>query len=115
MGTKTSGSFVKGSSWIPTRRGVVNRITRDIKAGMINSAIEHGRDGKGTDGLMGFCAYLLKEDLRAYAMIFGRMLPLQVNGDITVSPVSYVISQVPHDRYVTAEEVKQLDSVVPAQ
>ena len=102
-----STSFVKGSTSIPTRKGVVNRITRDIKAGMINSAIEHGRDGKGTDGLKGFCAFLLENDLRAYAMIFGRMLPLQVNGDITVSPVSLVLSQVPHDRYLSAEEVKR--------
>ena len=63
-------------------RGRPNRITRDIRHGLIESAIEHGSDGKGKDGLKGFFRFLLANDLRSYAALIGRCLPLQAKIDV---------------------------------
>jgi hypothetical protein len=76
------------------RKGIANKITRDLKSGMIDSAIEHGRDGNGLDGLKGFCAYLLRTDLKAYCSILGRMIPINVQGDVAVGITSVNIVSV---------------------
>ena len=63
-------------------KGRPNKITRDIRHGLIESAIEHGSDGKGAGGLKGFFSFLLREDLRSYAALIGRCLPLQAKIDV---------------------------------
>ena len=60
-------------------RGTRNRITRDIKQGLIESAVRHGFDGEGKDGLVGYFNYLLKNDLRAHANLIGHHQRLVVN------------------------------------
>jgi hypothetical protein len=77
---------------------------------MLGSAIEHGRDGKGLDGLLGFCAYLLKEDLKAYCSILGRLIPMQVSGDLTIGVKSVTIVSVPSGTFLTPA---QIDGVSP--
>jgi hypothetical protein len=62
---------------------------------MLGSAIEHGRDGRGLDGLRGFCSWLLKEDLKAYCAILARLIPMQVSGDVSVAIKRVTIMPVP--------------------
>ena len=58
-----------------------------------------GRDGEGEDGLIGFLRRLANEDIRAYASLLGRVMPLQqieARGDMDVEIV-----------YQSAEEVQR--------
>jgi hypothetical protein len=91
-------------------RGATNRISRDIKAGMVNSAIEHGRDGKGKDGLDGFCSWLLLNDLKSWCSIFGRLVPLQIRGDMQVGVgiTAVNIVSVPAGSFLSAEDIAKL-------
>ena len=59
--------------------GVHNRTTRLLKEAILLAAELEGRDGEGTDGLVGFLRRMANEDLRAFAMLLGRVLPLQVD------------------------------------
>lgn len=49
-----NGTFAKGHKQLGHRgMGKVNKLTADIKSGMMHSAIAHGRDGHGAGGLDG--------------------------------------------------------------
>ena len=89
--------------------GTRNKITRDIKHGLIESAVKHGSDGKGKGGLIGYFDYLLKKDLRAHAALMGKLLPYNVSADLSVSGISALrIVSVPHDRYLSPDQVRRL-------
>ena len=106
-----NGRFAAGHKKLSVRTvGTPNKITRDVKAGMLDSAIEHGSDGKGTDGLKGFCAYLLRTDLKAYASIFGRLIPLQVDGNLNVGggTVTVQVMSMPVGSYLSAEQAAEI-------
>jgi hypothetical protein len=103
---KHSGRFVKGHRQLGHRgQGTLNRLTTDIKHGMIHSAVAHGRDGRGDGGLDGFFEWLLKNDLRAWCGIFGRLVPLQVNGEVAHrhQQVQVNLVTVPADMYINAD------------
>jgi hypothetical protein len=85
-------------------RAKQNRITRDIKRGLVDSAIAHGNDGLGTNGLTGYFEYLLKNDLRAHAQLMGRLMPLQVDGNIKLGINKVEIVEVPEDCFLTRDE-----------
>ena len=42
------------------KKGTPNRMTRNFRDAMTESAVKHGLDGEGTGGLTGFCQWLLK-------------------------------------------------------
>lgn len=60
--------------------GSQNRYTRILKEALIIAAEEEGSDGKGKDGLTGFLRHLARTDIRAFAMLLGRAMPLQFEG-----------------------------------
>jgi len=107
---KNDGRFPKGH--VPAvrhARGTRNKITRDIKEGLIKSAVKHGFDGEGKDGLVGYFNYLLKNDLRAHANLIGRLIPLDLTANLqhhqrlTVKVVS-----VPRGTFFTKEQAEQI-------
>ena len=59
--------------------GVRNRSTRLLKEAILMAAELEGSDGNGKDGLIGFLRRIVKEDIRAFAMLLGRVLPLQID------------------------------------
>ena len=58
QGRGQAGRYVWAGQPVPViphrRKGIANKITRDIKHGVIEAAVRHGRDGKGAGGLIGF-------------------------------------------------------------
>ena len=109
---KPNGSTQFPPGHVPKVRrapGTRNKITRDIKHGLIESAVKHGSDGKGKGGLIGYFDYLLKKDLRAHAALMGKLLPYNVSADLSVSGISALrIVSVPHDRYLSPDQVRRL-------
>jgi len=77
------------------KKGVPNRLTREIKEAIIAACEQHGSDGKGTGGLQGYFEMLAKEERKSMAMLLRAVMPLQVNA--TVQPIK---------TYKTTDEIK---------
>ena len=50
----------------------------------MQAAEAEGMDGKGKDGVIGYCRKLAKTEPKAFATLMGKVLPLQVQGDFKV-------------------------------
>jgi hypothetical protein len=109
--------FKKGSSGNP-KRGP-NKLTRDLKEGIVDAAIRHGEDGKGKAGLEGYLFMLAKKHPKQYTSLLARVMPLQITGNVGAFIGSVNIVSVPVDRYLTAEDMKRLnppaDEIVDAE
>jgi hypothetical protein len=46
--------------------------------------VRHGSDGNGKDGLVGFFDFLLRSDLRVYASLIAKLIPIKVDAGLTV-------------------------------
>ncbi|MBR0848801.1 hypothetical protein JQ543_13695 [Bradyrhizobium diazoefficiens] len=86
----------------------MNKITRDLKQGIVDAAIKHGSNGKGAGGLGGFFQYMIKNDLRAFASLMGRVIPLQVNATPGAFIGAVNIVGVPAGQYLSEEQVKAM-------
>jgi hypothetical protein len=112
-----SGAFVKG---FDPRRGPPlngrppgsgNKIQRDLKEGLINAAIEHGRDGEGEGGLQGYCFHLASKHPRVFAQLLGMVLPLQVTTGGNGKPtVSINIVSIESGDYLSQEDIDRLST-----
>ena len=58
-------------------KGMPNKTTRFLKDAIMLAAELEGRDGNGKDELVGFLRRVADEDLRAFVMLLGRVLPMQ--------------------------------------
>lgn len=73
IGVKTGGR----------KKGTPNKSTKALKDAILLAAEAEGMDGRGTDGLLGYLRRVAQEDIKAYSALLGRVLPLQVNADVT--------------------------------
>jgi hypothetical protein len=87
------GHVVEGGGRPP---GATNKVTRILKEALIVAAVEEGRDGHGSGELVGFLRRLANEDIRSFAALLGRVIPLQVEnkGDMRVEITYDTIDQV---------------------
>jgi hypothetical protein len=65
-------------------KGSPNKTTAALKDAILMAAEQRGEDGEGKDGLTGYCAFLAKEEPRAFASLLGRVLPMQITGSLEV-------------------------------
>jgi hypothetical protein len=103
-----SSPFKKGRRKVGGRqKGTPNKSTRNIRDAMTESAVKHGLDGNGTGGLTGFCQWLLKNDLKAWAHIFGKLVPLQVAAEVAHHHRTLAVNviSIPRGRFFTTDEV----------
>ena len=63
------------------RKGSRNKVTGLLKTAILEAAANAGSDGKGEGGLVGYCRFLARNEPRAFALLLGKVLPLQVTGD----------------------------------
>jgi hypothetical protein len=107
-----NGTFQKGQpspEGARRKRGVINKITRDIREGAIEGFARHGSDGRGRDGFSGFCYYLAKKHPKAAAKIVEKLLPLTVNGNLPgVAAVSVNIVGVPPGNFLSHDDISRL-------
>lgn len=69
-------------------KGSPNKTTAMLKDAILQAAESIGEDQAGKDGLAGYCAFLAKEEPRAFASLLGRILPMQVAGSLSVTASS---------------------------
>jgi len=69
------------------KKGVPNKTTTQLKEAILAAAAEHGEDDAGKNGLTGYLRKVAREDVKAFAGLLGRVLPLDVNatGAFTVT------------------------------
>lgn len=61
-------------------KGVPNKTTTTLKEAILAAAEQYGEDGAGRDGLVGYLRKVAGEDVKAFASLLGRVLPLQLDG-----------------------------------
>jgi hypothetical protein len=115
---KKPGTFTKGfdprrdlQALKPHRRkGSPNAITSDLKQGIMDAADLYGSDGKGTGGLTGYLFMLAGKHPKAFAGLLGKVLPMTVSASSHVSPVAINIIAVPHDNYLSQDDIARLSA-----
>ena len=73
--------FPRGNSFGGRKPNATNKVPTLLKECIMQAAILEGSDGKGKDGLIGFLRKLSKKDLRSFAGLLGRVLPLQIENE----------------------------------
>ena len=63
-------------------KGSPNKITARVREAIVQAAENHGRDGKGKDGLTGYLTKLAAEEPRAFASLLGRIVPTQIEAEV---------------------------------
>lgn len=100
-------TLFKPGNALATGRGP-NKITADLKQGIVGAAAELGYDGKGKGGVQGYLKMLAEDYPKQFTSLLGRVIPLQINA----SPGAFIgavnIVGVPTDRYLTAEQMRAM-------
>ncbi len=60
--------------------GTQNKTTRLLREAILEAAEAVGRDGKGKEGLVGYLKRVADKDTKSFAMLLGKVLPMQVTG-----------------------------------
>lgn len=63
------------------KAGTPNKTTKLLKEAILAAAEVRGSDGKGKDGLTGYCLWLARKQPKSFAALLGRVLPMQITGD----------------------------------
>lgn len=79
MDEKETLAIGKGKPGPGRKAGVPNRTTTALKDAILAAAAKHGEDGTGRDGLEGYLLKVATEDLKAFAGLLGKVLPLQID------------------------------------
>jgi hypothetical protein len=97
---------------IGRKKGVPNRVTADLKRGVVDAAIALGCDGNGTNGLQGFLMHLGWHHPKAFCGLLAKLLPLQISGDLQHSGgvATVNVISVPAGNYLTQEDVARLSA-----
>lgn len=62
------------------QKGTPNKTTGALKDAILKAAELSGNDKKGKDGLVGYLRRVADDDVKAFAGLLGKVLPLQVAG-----------------------------------
>jgi hypothetical protein len=91
--------------------GSINRISKDLKNGVLNGAIAYGCDGQGTGGLDGYLYMCAGKYPKAYLHLLGKLMPMQVQGDGIVRPgVSISVISVDSGNYLSAADCERMSA-----
>lgn len=72
-------------------KGTPNKTTALLKDAIIKAAEATGDMGR--DGLVGYCTFLAREEPKAFSVLLGKVLPMQVVGDAS-NPVVMITRRV---------------------
>jgi hypothetical protein len=104
---RRAGTFAPGHPGAKAR-GTHNKITRDLKTGIVDAAVNHGKDGSGEGGLTGYLEFIAAKHPKAFVALLGRLMPLQITGNAGTFIGSVNIVSVPQDRYLSADDIAAL-------
>ena len=115
---KRATGFPKGNTVGSAHRFKKGVLSPPSENGIVGAAIAHGSNGKGKDGLPGFFQFLLKKDLKSFARLVGRLLPVRLDEDVAaaIGRVTVNVVAVQEGRYLSEQETAsgRLNPVAPA-
>jgi hypothetical protein len=91
-GTKIGPNRLPPNAGHGRPRGVPNKVSGFLKEAILRAAEVRGSDGRGKDGLEGYCQFLAAKEPRAFAQLLGKVLPMQVSMEGITSPVVPMIN-----------------------
>jgi hypothetical protein len=90
------------------KKGAIAKISRDVKAGILNGAIACGYDGAGEGGLDGFFLMCAQRHPKAYLALLGKFVPLQVSADVPGQTIGSInIVSVPRNHFLSGEMIEK--------
>jgi hypothetical protein len=96
------------------RKGAINKITADLKQGILRGAANCGYDGAGLGGVDGFLLMCAQRHPKHYLALLGKMLPLNLSADVSTTAVNEVrIISVPADHFLSQADMERLQSHLP--
>ena len=103
---KKDGRFQPGHvPAVHRKKGTQNKITQDLRKGIVEGAAEHGEDGKGKGGLVGYLEFCARKHPKAYLGLLGKLLPYNLAADIKEGTTAiFEIVAVPPGRYITVPQ-----------
>jgi hypothetical protein len=74
----------------------------------MDAAERHGEDGKGKDGVSGYCYHLAKNHPKQFTSLLAKILPMQVNatGGNFIGAVNIV--SIPSESYLAPEDIARI-------
>jgi hypothetical protein len=91
--------------------GAKSKFTTDLKSAILEAAANIG-DDQGRQGLVAFLEDSARRHRKAYLMLLARLMPLQVDGSVSSTPVSSInILSIPSGCFLTAEQLEQPSSL----
>ena len=71
-------------------KGAQDKITKDLKLGLIEGAVQAGFDGEGTGGLIGYCKWMAMFHPKAYATLLVKLLPYNIHANTESQPHNHL-------------------------
>jgi hypothetical protein len=112
------GQFKKGFTPLVRRRhGSQNKITRDLKNGIIYGASAYGEDGRGKGGLYGYLKMCARKYPTDYMKLLSKLLPYTISADakalgsVGIGTINIVAA--PSDLFLSAEKIRALNGQEP--
>lgn len=97
------------------RTGTRNKITRDLKDGIIEGAVRHGSDGKGKGGLNGYLQMCAHKHPKQYMQLLGKLLPYQITADKNIGSIGSInIVAAPSNFFLSMDQVRALNGLPSA-
>jgi hypothetical protein len=88
--------------------GRTNKITRDLKVGIMEAAIAYGADGFGAGGLTGYLYHLAADHPKAFASLLAKMLPYQVSSNSSSSAIGTInVVSIPAGQFLDAADISK--------
>lgn len=89
---------------VPAAGAGVNRVTRDLKIGIVDAAINLGRDGNGDGGLTGYLEFLASKHPKAFSGLLAKLLPMQVNGRVSHAVANVNVIAVANGEFIADKQ-----------
>lgn len=88
-------------------KGVPNQTTKLLRDCILLAADDVGQDGAGKDGLRGYLRHVAMTNVPAFASLMGKVLPLQVNANVSVEHTSKEQKDAAVQAFMRAAEEEQ--------
>src|SRR4051812_5237824 len=98
---RSDGTFTSAPKRLGRPPGARNRIPRDLRNLVLDTAERHGQDGAGKNGLPGYFDRLADERPEVFAGYIAKLLPRSIDADVAVDggTVELTIVTIPQGFY----------------
>ena len=98
---RSDGTFTSGPKRLGRPPGARNKVPRDLRNLVLDTAERHGQDGTGKNGLPGYFDRLADERPEVFAGYIAKLLPRSIDADVAVDggTVELTIVTIPQGFY----------------